>query len=360
MDTYASSAGDPGGFYDIPALAPAVDGFFVMAYQLNLQSPTNPASPLTSSMFSDLTTAQQYAAAVPPSKVILGVPFYGEQWPTTNGTMSAQATGTATPVSDAQIVAGGHPAYWDDVTQTAWTSYQSGGQWYEEYYEDPASLYLIAQTSQLYDLGGVGAWALGMDGNDPQMLAALDGFAPASKATPAGPPSASPTASTTTTSTTTAPAPPTGSTTTTSTTTPTGSTTTSSPGTSDGAAPRYSGTWEGQTVSLSPAALGDSPVARHAGVHGATDRVPDQRPRLRLPLHGGGALGVGLRVVAHRRHGGGRTADGLRRRRVHLRPATDTAGGLGVDDTAAVGVRHILGIGERGQAAARARSPGDR
>ncbi|MGO9457734.1 MAG: glycosyl hydrolase family 18 protein [Acidimicrobiales bacterium] len=250
MDTYASSAGDPGGFYDIPALAPAVDGFFVMAYQLNLQSPTNPASPLTSSMFSDLTTAQQYAAAVPPSKVILGVPFYGEQWPTTNGTMSAQATGTATPVSDAQIVAGGHPAYWDDVTQTAWTSYQSAGQWYEEYYEDPASLYLIAQTSQLYDLGGVGAWALGMDGNDPQMLAALDGFAPASKATPAGPPSASPTASTTTTSTTTAPAPPTGSTTTTSTTTPTGSTTTSSPGTSDGAAPRYSGTWEGQTVSL--------------------------------------------------------------------------------------------------------------
>ena len=91
-----------------------------------------------------------------------------------------------------------------------------------------------------------------MDGNDPQMLAALDGFAPASKATPAGPPSASPTASTTTTSTTTSPAPPTASTTTTtSTTTPTGSTTTSSPGTSDGAAPRYSGTWEGQTVSLS-------------------------------------------------------------------------------------------------------------
>ena len=36
MDTYASSAGDPGGFYDIPALAPAVDAFFVMDYELNL------------------------------------------------------------------------------------------------------------------------------------------------------------------------------------------------------------------------------------------------------------------------------------------------------------------------------------
>ena len=36
MDTYASSAGDPGGFYNIPALAPAVDAFFVMDYELNL------------------------------------------------------------------------------------------------------------------------------------------------------------------------------------------------------------------------------------------------------------------------------------------------------------------------------------
>ena len=35
VDTYASSAGDPNGFYDVPAIAPAVDGFFVMAYQLN-------------------------------------------------------------------------------------------------------------------------------------------------------------------------------------------------------------------------------------------------------------------------------------------------------------------------------------
>jgi Glycosyl hydrolases family 18 len=36
MDTYASSAGDSGGFYDIPALTPAVDAFIVMDYELNL------------------------------------------------------------------------------------------------------------------------------------------------------------------------------------------------------------------------------------------------------------------------------------------------------------------------------------
>ena len=48
MDTYASSAGDAGGFYDIGALAPYVDAFFVMDYELNLAGSPSAASPLTS------------------------------------------------------------------------------------------------------------------------------------------------------------------------------------------------------------------------------------------------------------------------------------------------------------------------
>ncbi len=181
MDTYASSAGDPSGFYNIKALAPWVDGFFVMAYQLNLQSPPSAASPLTSAMFSDLTTLQQYTAATPASKIILGVPYFGVDWPTTDGTMAATAAGGATDIAYSQIVAAGHPVYWDPTTDTAWTSYQVGTQWHESYFDDPTSLYMVAQMAQLFHTGGVGIWALGMDGNDPDMLAALDGFAPAAK-----------------------------------------------------------------------------------------------------------------------------------------------------------------------------------
>jgi hypothetical protein len=266
MDTYASSAGDPSGFYNIKALAPVVDGFFVMAYQLNLQSGPNPGSPLTSSMFSDLSTVEQYAAAVPSSKVILGVPYYGYEWPTDNGTMSAQATGGATPVTYSQIMAGGTPVYWDPITDTAWTSYQVGGQWFEDYFEDPTSLYLVAQLAQFFSLDGVGIWALGMDGNSPSMLAALDGFAPAQKVTTVGPTStsASTPASTPGSTTTTAPrstisppkttlpptSPPTstpGTTVPISTTTPPSTTTVgSNPGTTF----RFSGVWKGQTVNL--------------------------------------------------------------------------------------------------------------
>ena len=187
IDTYASSAGDPAGFYDVPALAPVVDGFFVMAYDLNLSAAPSAVSPITSAALSDAGAAAQYAAVVPPSKVVLGSSFFAYTWPTTNGTMAATPTGTAVPETDAQVFASGRPAYWDPVTDTAWTSYEVGDQWYETYYEDPASLYLVAQLAEQEGFAGVGAWALGMDGNDPQMTAALDGGAPPAWTTSTGP-----------------------------------------------------------------------------------------------------------------------------------------------------------------------------
>jgi Glycosyl hydrolases family 18 len=261
MDTYASSAGDPSGFYNIPALAPAVDGFFVMEYQLNLQSGASPVSPLTSTMFSDKTTIDQYAAAAPAAKVILGMPYFGIDWPTTNGTLSATATGPATDVTYGQVMASAHPVYWDATTDTAWTSYQVGNQWHETFFEDPTSLYDAAQLADASNLGGMGVWALGMDGNDPNLLAALAGFAPAVKDGAAGPsattpsgPSAPPGASgptaPTTASTATAPAAaaatePNIPKTTTTTSPPATTTTTIGPRPLD-----YMGTWQGRSVAL--------------------------------------------------------------------------------------------------------------
>jgi hypothetical protein len=177
MDTYASSAGDSGGFYNIPALAPAVDAFFVMDYELNLRGSSTAASPLTSSQFSSLTTMQQYTSAVPASKVILGVPFFGIDWPTNNGTMAANAAGGANDIPDSQAATNG-PEYWDPVTDTAWTSYQVGDQWHESYYEGLNGLYDVSEMVAYFNARGVGIWALGMENNDSQMIAALDGINP--------------------------------------------------------------------------------------------------------------------------------------------------------------------------------------
>jgi Glycosyl hydrolases family 18 len=272
MDTYASSAGDSGGFYNIPALAPAVDGFFVMAYQLNLQSTGSSTSPLTSTMFSDKTTIDQYATAVPAAKVILGMPYFGIDWPTTSGTLTAEASGPATDVSYGQVASSGHPVYWDDTTDTAWTSYQVGNQWHETFFEDPTSLYDAAQLAGARNLGGLGVWALGMDGNDPSLLAALLGFAPAVKDGPVGPSATSPSGPvqsgpaaasstpvagpTSTTSSTVSPGSPTSTTTTQATKATTTTTTSTVPQAYD-----YAGTWQGQSVALAPVAAAHAPPA---------------------------------------------------------------------------------------------------
>src|SRR5438552_6743114 len=90
VDSYASSASDPLGFFDVRAIAPWVDSFFVMAYDLEYanyaRAPTScssfclgPTAPLAGYYYNDTSTAGQYVSAVGASKVILGVPYYGRK-----------------------------------------------------------------------------------------------------------------------------------------------------------------------------------------------------------------------------------------------------------------------------------------
>ncbi len=109
MATYASAAADSAGFYDVAALAPAVDGFFVMAYDMNDRSVPSATAPLVGGGYNDTEALQEFTAVVPASKVILGVPYYGYDWPTTDGTRTAQATGGESPLSDGVIASSGHP-----------------------------------------------------------------------------------------------------------------------------------------------------------------------------------------------------------------------------------------------------------
>ena len=190
MDTYASSGTGSTGFYDLAALSPYVDAFMVMAYQLNLNSSPSSSSPMTSGSASVQAILNDYTLTVPASKVIISFPLFGYDWPTTNGTLEAQAVGSPTVVTDAQEAAAGHPVYWDSVTDTAWTSYRSGQQWHEVFFENPDSLFLSSRMARARGLAGVGAWALGMSGDgDAAMLSALAGSAPPKQQMETGPPS---------------------------------------------------------------------------------------------------------------------------------------------------------------------------
>jgi spore germination protein YaaH len=90
VDTYSGSAGDTAGFFDVKAMAPYVNSFFVMTYDMEYynwaHAPLSctkfclgPTSPLTTYYYNDTHVMAQYVSAVGASKTILGVPYYGRK-----------------------------------------------------------------------------------------------------------------------------------------------------------------------------------------------------------------------------------------------------------------------------------------
>jgi spore germination protein YaaH len=198
IDTYASSAADSLGFFDIPNLAKSVDSFFVMAYDLEYsnwsRAPVNcssfclgPTSPLTGYFYNSTTTAGQYTAVVPASQVILGVPYYGRKscvasaapnsYPT--GPVSADSYIDAVGESSSSLV--GFSSYAvhrdanDPTGQERWDTWfnTSLGCTRELYWDDVVSLshkYALVNSDALR---GVGIWNLNYGGSSPELWCQL-------------------------------------------------------------------------------------------------------------------------------------------------------------------------------------------
>jgi spore germination protein YaaH len=160
-----------------------------MAYDMEDPSTPSATSPLNGPGLSDVASLQSYTAIVPPSKLILGVPFYGVDW-----TESSPAAGPLTlsgpsTIPYATIAAAGHVPIWDPGSDPAWFSYQYQGHKHVAWFDNPLSLALKAALASGYHLGGVGIWALGMQGTYTAMVTALLGGSPPLRlplATPAG------------------------------------------------------------------------------------------------------------------------------------------------------------------------------
>lgn len=199
IDTYASSAADSAGFFDIPGLAPSVDSFFVMAYDLEYSNwahpPLNcsslclgPTSPLTGYYYNDTTVMSQYTGVVAASKVILGVPYYGRKSCVTSASPNQYPTSTVQ--ADTYLSAASEASF--DVVQPGTyvthrdsndpTGNERWDTWYntslnctrEFYWDDTASLshkYALANSD---NLRGVGIWALSYGGGSPELWCLLN------------------------------------------------------------------------------------------------------------------------------------------------------------------------------------------
>ncbi|MEE9466410.1 MAG: glycosyl hydrolase family 18 protein [Candidatus Neomarinimicrobiota bacterium] len=176
--TIAVPADDWGGAWDYNALAQIVDGIFIMAYDYHWRSGpiAGPVSPLDGFWTNVRISVDDFLTATDhnPAKLILGLPYYGWDWPVENLTLYPNTTGLADAryYDTAYDMALTYGRNWDDSTSTPWVSYQSSG-WRQLWYDDSLSLSLKYKLAIDKDLAGVGMWALGFDGDRPELWGAL-------------------------------------------------------------------------------------------------------------------------------------------------------------------------------------------
>lgn len=194
VSVYASSASS-NKLYDIQKLANAADGIFMMAYDFAVKSsqyavPTAPLYGKKEGQYEyDVATAvEDFLKVMPPHKLILGVPYYGYNYPVQNVAIKAPRhpgyftyywyryrqykqyhnysakVQTYSLVQEDIIKANVDiQTGWDEYGRVGYIAYQEDGVWRMVFMEDSRSLGEKYDFAKLKNLSGVGIWALGFD-----------------------------------------------------------------------------------------------------------------------------------------------------------------------------------------------------
>jgi spore germination protein YaaH/flagellar hook assembly protein FlgD len=169
----------------------AADAIFVMGYDYRTSGSGIAGSidPLSGPKYDLTDTVRAYTARVSPSRVILGLPWYGRAWSTAtdavgSSTLSGAKYGYSTAVNYESLtdLVTRHGRRWDAVEQSPYVVYRRENctstygcvtSWRQLYYDDGASLKLRLGMVNDYGLRGAGVWALGYDGGHPELYRAF-------------------------------------------------------------------------------------------------------------------------------------------------------------------------------------------
>jgi N-acetylmuramoyl-L-alanine amidase len=166
---------DWSGTFDYDQLAINSDGMFIMAYDYYYggSATAGPVSPTVGSTrwgtravdwtINDYIT---YGGTENKSKFILGIPYYGFQWPTVSTSVPSSTTGAGVSktynVAKANAVSYGRQ--WETYGEVPYYVISAGP--YQCFYDDEESLGLKWDQVNSNNLGGTGMWALNYDTYD--------------------------------------------------------------------------------------------------------------------------------------------------------------------------------------------------
>lgn len=187
--------------FDLLELSRYIETYFIMGYGYHWGGSTK-AGPMgqlriTESWRPHISisyerTLDHYTSLVPAElreKIILGVPYYGEEWTVNSLNIHAQTTATGSSRTYAvarRAVEGGRTRNYDADAENAWYAWTAGGVMRQTWYDDEESLASKYQLALEQDIGGVGMWALGYDEAYPELWSVLDAYFTTAPETPLG------------------------------------------------------------------------------------------------------------------------------------------------------------------------------
>lgn len=162
----------------VAMVASAVDRIFVMAYDYHWRGSASagPVAPVDGPGGDVRTTLARFVDDAGPAKVILGVPYFGYDWPvayqgpgaTVSDPVADNGGAWSVGYSAAADYLANHPAVtaqWDPLASSPYFTYRDAknDRYRQVWYEDGRSIAAKYALADAAGVAGVGIWALGMD-----------------------------------------------------------------------------------------------------------------------------------------------------------------------------------------------------
>jgi spore germination protein YaaH len=162
--------------FNMPALNNIVDFFTIMGYDYYYSgsATAGPTSPLynyqTSYNYTISKSITTYIkAGATPSKLLLGLPYYGHEWEVSANTIPASTTGNFNSSRTLSYINNTPGTYnaankgWEGNCYSPYYSYQNLSLWRQCFIDDIYSLGRKYDLVNQRGIGGIGIWALGYD-----------------------------------------------------------------------------------------------------------------------------------------------------------------------------------------------------
>jgi hypothetical protein len=164
--------------FDVANMVNYIDLFLIMGYDYHW-SGSEEAGPVAPKNNGELWTAYDVTRSInyylnkgiPPEKLALAVPYYGRDWSTNSSAVPSSTTGSSSSKTYKTVreEMSNYEHHWDMNASVPYITYQDAGKWHQCWYDNEFSLADKYDLVKMKNLAGIGIWALGYDGDYPNL-----------------------------------------------------------------------------------------------------------------------------------------------------------------------------------------------